>query len=175
VLLFSELSPTHSWDIWSLSLVNDAKPQAIIQTEMNENGPALSPNGRWMAYHSIVGSKWDIYVQAYPAGSGGRWRISTEGGRLPKWAQSGEELFYWQSDNRLMAVKVTADTAFTRENPVSLPVLTNDYTNWDVTADGNRVLVLRPAEETKSPASIRQINIVFNWFEELKCLCPTGK
>jgi serine/threonine protein kinase len=45
--------------------------------------------------------------------------------------------------------------------------------NHDVSFDGQRFLMLRPdAQEAAAP---RQINVVLNWFEELKRRVPTEK
>jgi serine/threonine-protein kinase len=174
VLIFGEQSPTTGWDLWSLSLEDAGKPQPIAQTEAIEFAGFLSPNGRWLAYQSNEEGQRDIYVQAFPPGSGGKWRISTKGGRSPRWAPNGEELFYWEPSNRIMAVKVTTDPTFTRGNPAPLRVelsLPSSYRIWDVTPDGQRFLIMQPQKESKS---VTQINIVQNWFEELKRLVPTG-
>ena len=93
-----------------------------------------------------------------------------------KWARNGEELFYWDRlKSCIMAVKVTTNPAFTKGNPVPLPVETSvpyAYRHWDVTPDGQRFLILQSVEEEEAE-SITQINIVLNWFEELKRLVPT--
>ena len=44
--------------------------------------------------------------------------------------------------------------------------------NYDVSADGQRFLMLKPVEQEAAPT---QINVVLNWFEELKQKVPTGK
>jgi hypothetical protein len=44
-------------------------------------------------------------------------------------------------------------------------------TNYDVSPDGQRFLMLKPVEtQTSTPT---QINVVLNWFEELKRRVPT--
>ena len=55
--------------------------------------PALSPDGKWVAYASdeIGGNR--IYVRPFP-GPGGKWQVSTDGGRYPEWSPAGDELFY---------------------------------------------------------------------------------
>jgi hypothetical protein len=42
-----------------------------------------------------------------------------------------------------------------------------------VSPDGQRFLMLKPSESAES--SPKQINVVLNWFEELKQKVPTGK
>jgi hypothetical protein len=44
---------------------------------------------------------------------------------------------------------------------------------YDVSADGQRFLMLKPSESAEAPST--QINVVLNWFEELKQKAPTGK
>ena len=53
---------------------------------------------------------------------------------------------------------------------VPTPVST---TNYDVTPDGQRFLMLKPSEAGE--AAPTQINVVLNWFEELKRRVPLGQ
>lgn len=50
--------------------------------------------------------------------------------------------------------------------PLTLP-------NYDVSPDGQRFLMLKPSESAEAGAT--QINVVLNWFEELKQKAPTGR
>ena len=49
--------------------------------------------------------------------------------------------------------------------------------NFDVTADGQRFLVTTfPGSDVTDPATATpRINVILNWFEELKRLVPTGR
>jgi hypothetical protein len=47
-----------------------------------------------------------------------------------------------------------------------------DLTNWDVSPDGQRFLMVKPVEQQQAAT---QINVVLNWFEELKRRVPVGK
>jgi hypothetical protein len=114
-------------------------------------------------------------VQSYP-GPGGKWQVSTEGGTEPAWNRNGRELFY-RSGDKLMAVDVTTQTSFSVGKPrllfeghyVQAPFPT---TNYDVSSEGQRFLMVKPSEQE---AATTQINVVLNWFEELKQKVPTGK
>jgi hypothetical protein len=48
-----------------------------------------------------------------------------------------------------------------------------DTDNYDVSPDGQRFLMLKPSEQAQ--AAPTQINVVLNWFEELKQRVPAGK
>jgi len=174
-LAFMEISSTTGFDLWVLS-VNDRKPKLFLQTPSNESAPRFSPDGHWIAYVSNESGRYEIYVQAYP-GPGSKLQISTDGGTEPVWNPNGRELFY-RSKNKMMAVDVVSHPTFTARKarllfeghflptPATSP-------NFDVSRDGQRFLMVEAAEpEEQSPI---QINVVFNWFEELKRRVPSGK
>ena len=174
-LAFMEISSTTGFDLWVLS-VNDRKPKLFLQTPFNESAPRFSPDGRWLAYVSNESGRYEIYVQAYP-GPGSKLQISTDGGTEPVWSPNGRELFY-RSGNKMMAVDVVSQAAFTASKPRVLfqgRFLPTPATNpnFDVSRDGRRFLMVEAAEpEGQGPT---QIDIVFNWFEELKRRVRSGK
>jgi serine/threonine-protein kinase len=176
LLAYIELNPTTGADIWVLRL-SDRKAQPFLRTEFNENAPAFSPEGRWMAYVSDESGRYEVYVQPYP-GPGGKYQISTEGGTEPVWNPKGKELFY-RSGDKMMAVDVTTQPSFSVGKPRMLfqgPYAPTNTTqpNYDVSPDGQRFLMVKPAEQTAS-SPLTQIVVVQNWFEELKRLVPTEK
>jgi Tol biopolymer transport system component/predicted Ser/Thr protein kinase len=173
-LAFLQISsaPT-GFDIWVLR-TGDHKAQPFLQTPFTETAPAFSPDGHWLAYVSDESGRLEIYVQPYP-GPGGKYQISTEGGTEPVWNPKGRELFYRQGE-KMLAVEVTAQPSFSISKPRMLfkgPYLPTPQTfpDYDVSADGQRFLMLKPAGQAQ--ASTR-INVVLNWTEELKRLVSAG-
>jgi eukaryotic-like serine/threonine-protein kinase len=174
VLAFVEVSPTTQRDIWVLRL-GDRKAQPFLRTPFTESAPRFSPDGHWLAYTSDESGRFEIYAQPYP-GPGGKWQISTDGGREPVWNPNGRELFY-RSGDKMMAVDVTTQPSFSVGKPRMLfegPYMPTPSTfpDYDVSPDGQRFLMLKPVEQTG--AAPTQINVVLNWFEELKRRVPTG-
>jgi eukaryotic-like serine/threonine-protein kinase len=175
LLAFIEANPTTGYDIWVLRM-GDRKALPFLQTPFLESAPRFSPDGRWLAYISDESGHREIYVQPYPA-PGGKWQISTEGGTEPMWNPNGRELFY-RSGDKMMAVEITGQPSFFVGNPKVLfegpyeptPATFPDY---DVSSDGQRFLMLKASEQAH--AAPTQINVVLNWFEELKQKVPTGK
>ena len=55
--------------------------------------PALSPDGRWLAYVSNETSQAQVYVQSFPPGHG-KYQVSKDGGRLARWRRDGKELVF---------------------------------------------------------------------------------
>ncbi|MBI2819587.1 MAG: PD40 domain-containing protein [Acidobacteria bacterium] len=157
------------------------RAQPFLKTPYEDTAPKFSPDGKWLAYSSDESGRREIYVQPYP-GPGGKWQISTNGGQEPVWNPKGGELFY-RSGSKIMAVEVNQSrdregavpSTFSAGKPSILfegPYLSTaaSFPYYDVSPDGQRFLMLKPVE---SPASApTQINVVLNWFEELKQKVP---
>jgi Tol biopolymer transport system component/predicted Ser/Thr protein kinase len=176
VLTYQENHPQSSRDIWMFRL-KDRKAEPFLQTSFTEGAQSFSPDGRWLAYVSDESGRPEVYVQPYP-GPGGKWQISTETGSEPVWNRNGQELFY-RSGDRMMAVDVTLQPTFAAGKPRVLfqgqyfaSVFPFTGTAYDVSSDGQRFLMVKQTEQT-SAASV-QLNVVVNWFEELKRRVPTN-
>jgi eukaryotic-like serine/threonine-protein kinase len=174
-LAFTEMNPTTGRDVWVLGL-SDRTPHLFLRTPFTEAAPRFSPDGRWLAYVSDESGHFEVYVQPYP-GPGGKWQISTESGTEPVWNPNGRELFY-RSGGKMMAVDIATQPGFAAGKPRMLfegryspTPLTSP--NYDVSPDGQRFLMLKPSEQAQ--AAPTQINVVLNWFEELKQKVPVGK
>ena len=92
------------------------------------------------------------------------------------WNPNGRELFYRNGD-KLMAVDIATQPGFAASTPRMLfqgryVLAPFPASNYDVSPDGQRFLMLKPSEQTQ--AALTQINVVLNWFEELKRRVPTG-
>jgi len=182
MLVFQDQGPPDTgtgYDIWVLPMAKGAKPRPLLQTPFNEFQPKLSPDGRWLAYVSNESGRDEIYVRPFPA-MDAKWQVSTEGGHEPAWAPNGRELFYRTGQSargsKLMAVTITTSPEFRADKPSLLfegPYIwaTLYGQSYDVSRDGNRFVMVK-YDPPKSP---KEINIVLNWFEELKRRVPTDK
>jgi eukaryotic-like serine/threonine-protein kinase len=156
-------------DILAMRPGVDTAPIPLVATAFTEESPAISPNGRWLAYSSNESGKNDIYVVPFPNAGGAKWTVSTDGGTEPVWSHRGTELFYRDASGNLVAVGVNANRTFSVGRSTSLfPAarysslqFTSQYA---VSSDDRKFLMIRPLE-TKSPDNII---VVENWFEELK-------
>jgi len=162
-----------SIDIYLLSIDGESKRQPFTNTRFYETGSRFSPDGRLIAYTSEEQGQYEVYVQPYPQ-TGERWQISTEGGEEPVWSPGSQELFY-RNGRKWMAVSYSTDPKFSVELPKVL--FEGNYLNvsgpsYDVSPDGQRFLLLKSSEE---PSRQTQLNVVTNWFEELKRKVPQGK
>jgi hypothetical protein len=111
----------------------------------------------------------------YPDLKGPR-RISFSGGKEPRWSPDGMELYYLEGD-KMMAVSVRLQHAFDHDPPKELFAgnrRTEGIPTYNVASDG-RFLMIREVSQTTETPTTQQVNIVLNWFEELKRPVPTGK
>ena len=169
------------WDIWTLS-VDDRETQSLYDTPGTiYMGAELSPNAEWLAYGAGPNSgAVDIYVEPFPP-TGARRRISQDGGYWPLWSPEGSELFYRPVSTTagitLRSVDIVTQPAFGFSNEQTLPIegfnVVSYYRDYDMSSDGKRLLMVFPADQPDigEPAG-EQINVVLNWFEELKERVP---
>jgi serine/threonine protein kinase/Tol biopolymer transport system component len=166
-LAFGEQHPETRFDVFVLPLEGERRPRPFLQTPFMEYRPAFSPDGHWLAYQSNQSGRDEVYVQAYP-GPGGKVQVSTDGGSEPVWAQSGKELFYRSGRKVLSVPIINSGAEFVAGKPVQLfegPYSSDQYRpGYDVTPDGQRFMMVQ-VPEGSAP---RQINVIVNWFEELR-------
>ncbi len=149
-------------DIWVLPMFGDRKPYPFLDREFDEPFARFSPDGRWVAYTSDETGTSEVYVREFQ-GSGRSWRVSINGGSLPRWRRDGKELFYF-SGEKLMAVDVKAGGSSFEPGVPKLLFEKNGTRNYDVSGDGQRFLVAVPVEESSS----EPITVVLNWTADLK-------
>jgi len=173
ILVFEEAHPKTDADIMYLRLDGEErKPEVFLATPFLEIQPALSPDGKWIAYASNESGELEIYVRPFLR-PGAKVKISAGRGFLPKWSPDGKEVCY-RNDTQFMAVSVSAqDEGFRAQNPRLLFELKggNYSFSYDMAPDGNRFLFHRTAGEAKEQS--QQPTVVVNWFEELKAKVPT--
>lgn len=150
-------------DIWTLRADgNSFSSELFVQTPAYERKARFSPDGRWVAYESEESGRPEVYVRSYPDG-GNKNQISTDGGEAPEWNPKGGELFYRNGDE-MMVVDVETGATFRASRPSSLFEIA--FGEFTVTPDGNRFVVVAPS------SSEATLNVIVNWFAELKQLAP---
>jgi len=175
VFSIRDLNSNTGEDIWRLSTGREPHVTPYLQTQYNERSPAISPDGRWLGYISNESGRFEVYVQPFPA-AGRKVLISTEGGTQPVWHPNGRELFYRTGD-RLLSVPLLTNPTFSAGGPVV--ILEKSCWNaeemlpcYDVSPDGTRFIMVR---ESPQVANVTQINVVLNWFEELRRRVPAAQ
>jgi serine/threonine-protein kinase len=174
-LVYYEITSEGQRDIRYVVLGADgdaSEPTTFLSTATtNERSPTLSPDGRFLAYLSDESGGNEIYVQPFPDGAG-KWQVSVNGGRQPRWSRDGTELYYVEAST-LMAVAVSTEREFAQGQPQRLfesaDLLANNAAmTYDVSADGQRFLTITPVGDADEEATPHKIRVVENWYEEFR-------
>ena len=148
------------WDISILDMTT-GKARVFLETPFSELTPALSSDGRWIAYFSNESGQNEIYVQSL-LGEGGKWQISTTGGTRPRWVRGDSELVFQSLDDKLMVVDIKRSPELTASVPrrlVDPRLRLLNGMQYALSSDGTRILVVRPLEQQASPP----VTLVQNW------------
>ncbi len=162
------------WDIFTVALTGDRTSHDFLTGKYDEWLGSLSPDGKWIAYNSNESGTSQVYVMPFPGGFG-KWQISADWGKEPRWSSDGKTLYY-TTKHGLAAVGIsgTLSLVIGRSREIYKDISTysaESGINFDIAPDG-RFLFTRPKDETQP---IQQINVVMNWFDELTSSAGSGK
>jgi Tol biopolymer transport system component len=179
VILFS-VRAGERYALWSVD-VRTARTEHWGGVESGIQAEAVySPNGAWVAYQSDEGGQPEIYVMP-STGRGPKYMVPRDlQNHHPLWSPDGSELFYIPRQGAQYAIPVTTAPRFSFGKPTTVeragriegPAL--NRRNHDVMPDGRRFVgVVLTGDRTNIAAvSSTRINVVLNWFEELKDRVP---
>jgi serine/threonine-protein kinase len=155
-----------------------SKPEVFLEGDFNAEGANFSPDGRYVAYLSQETGQREIYIRPYQ-GSGGQVTVSVGGGREPMWARNGDLFYRSLNGERMFTVQVATERTLKVGTPLQLfqgpfyiPGTGSPRPQYDVSADGQRLLMLTTRSSTDSSPVRPRIVIVQDWFEELRRLAP---
>jgi serine/threonine-protein kinase len=139
------------YDLW-LHAPGGGALRPLLVSSFSEGFPAVSPDGKWLAYVSDESGRVEVYLRSL-SDEGGRVQISRAGGQEPAWSHDGRELFYVETGgggSRMIAAAVETQP---RLRVVSRTPLfdASDYeraaphANYDVHPDGRFLMIRRAA------------------------------
>ena len=176
-LLFSQISgESGRRELWAIPdpvAEGDHKSILVARSSFSLSAGRISPDSRWIAYHSDQTGKPEVYVRPFPPGDGrsGEWPVSAGGGLAPLWRADGSELYFSSLDGKLMATDVKsspADPVFHSGIPHTLMATFwtqgIPFRGFDVTRDGRKFLIATPP----APSSSQPLTVVVNWESNLR-------
>jgi len=150
------------------------KAELFLGTPFNEEYPAFSPDGRWLAYDSNESGTFEVYVRPFP-GPGGRWQISKGGGFAPLWSRDGRELLFQTLDQRVIAVSYSAKgDSFAAGKPrvwsETRLLNTGGFPAYDLAPDGKRLAAILARDQAGGEPT--HLTFLLNFFDELRRRAP---
>jgi dipeptidyl aminopeptidase/acylaminoacyl peptidase len=173
-------TPDADGDAQQLNLVDDPDYFDVLH-------PAVSPNGRWLAYHSSESGTLEVYLRPFPNVNEDRRRVSIAGGYSPVWSRDGRELYYIRGNagvvrpvrlprGTLESVRIDPASGRAAAAPEALFSLRNYVffeslgRQYDVAPDGRFLMV---KDTTPGPVRLDQrMVLIQNWFQDLQRLVP---
>ena len=173
-LLYDVQSTFGSRDVGVLTLA-EGKAERLLDSEFNEAGAVVSPDGQWVAYHSDESGNSEVFVRPFPNVDEGKWQVSVGGGTWARWSGNGKHIYYAAPQRPgIMRVSVESGEGFrvgSAEVFVEVESLAAGFgTIWDLHPDGRALIVERRPDDVVPP----EIVLVQNFLAELERLVPTG-
>ncbi|MEJ2246238.1 MAG: hypothetical protein P8Y80_09225 [Acidobacteriota bacterium] len=174
-LLVTGIQPD-TLDVFLLPMDSEMELKPLLNTDAIELNASFSPDRKWIAYQSDERGSYEIWIVGFLSDTengpslAGKWPVSREGGKHPRWNRDGSELYFLSLDGAVMAVDIESEAGgiLKRDNPVKLfdfpetsflDSVNFGVNTWDVHSDGN--LFLLPTQvESKSAVFL---DAIVNW------------
>jgi hypothetical protein len=148
-------------------------PRALFEEKGIQTNPAISPDGRWMAYTSFESGRTEIYVVPFtPQGAvtPGKWQITESGGAFAVWSRTESLLFFLNSERRLMVApySTSRDTFAPAKPRLWSDRQMADVGNaavFDLAPDAKRVIAILDETDAKPD---RLLHVLLNVDHELR-------
>jgi len=165
-----------SFDLWVVPADGEGEPVEYLATQFFERFPAISPNGKWVAYMSDESGRPEVYVRPFPAASG-KWQVSDGGGSWPAWSRDGSELIFRSQDGLMAAPISNNESTFRAGRPqqltqggfsndqVGIVVAGSIFSDFDPMPGGESFVALHGGEDQQVQS---HVTLVTNWFDVLQ-------
>ena len=144
---------------WEYDITSDSL-RRMFDSPADVSEMRYAPSGGWIAYQSTTAGESDILLRPYP-GPGPPVRVSSGGGRLPRWRADSGELYYIAPDGAIVAVPVRLGTSAVLGTPQAVVSSTTlggrRAREFDAEPSGRRFQMLIPEE-------ISELTLVLNWW-----------
>ena len=162
-LLLSGVAEDKSLDIWSVDFEGSGEPQPLLGGPSHHGLPAISSDGRWMAFTSTETGRLEVYLTTFPSMEG-KWLVSDSGGLEPLWSADGSSLFYRSTRHMVMEAPLrfsgsSPQIGAVREVFPLVAELDLEEHVFDLSPDGQLFVATTISEQhLKAP-----VTVVVNW------------
>ena len=160
-------------DILARRIADSVSTPLVATKDVEERHPALSPDGKWLAYRSGESGRDEVYVRPFPNVNDGKWLVSLDGAGDPVWSHSGRELFYRSAADELWSATVATLPTFSvreRKKLFSFPADVRESAccaRFDVAPGDQRFLMIQTASNAASSGGTK-IVLVTGLLAELR-------
>jgi serine/threonine-protein kinase len=132
-------------------------------------GGAISPDGKWLAYHSDESGRDELYVSAWATDrlTGNPLQVSDAGGEWPTWSPDGRRLYYLSTERNVMSVAIAPSPRLSASTPSkawSMDSLRVAGNLVDILPDGRLLAIQKGPEEDE----VTGFDLTVNFFDEMK-------
>ena len=155
-VVMQEIGDETGWNLFVMPAAGGDRTPYVV-TPFNEQFPAISPDGRWLAYISDEVGSAQAFVQSFPT-PGRKQQVSKTGAAFVFWSGDGREIFLLRPDFSVVSVPVSPGSEPRFGTPRELFRLPINTRGVNPSPDGRRFLATAPAERT-----VPGISIAVNW------------
>jgi Tol biopolymer transport system component len=142
--------------------IGDSLPTELLPGS-HARSPALSPDGKWLAFSSVSNATTEVFVVPFPNVNSAKWQVSRQGGADPVWSNRGDELIYRDPNRFLVSVPVSTRPTFSTGAPKRLFSMAPYLPRYAISHDDQRFLMVHGLGAARS-----KLTVFENWPQALR-------
>jgi serine/threonine-protein kinase len=162
-------------EIWTYSMRDRRATQFAAEPGAFLGRSVFSPDGKWVAYQMSAQPNSRVYIRPFPPTSTAYVAPGDGDTHHPVWSPDGKELIYVAGPNQVGSMSISTQPSVSFGSPVRAPksgfatAAPGIIRTFDILPDGKRFIGVLPAAQVQNGIqNALPIQVVLNWFEDLK-------